>query len=138
MVDHSAKVAGCAGSNLGPYLICMAPLCSVMCLTAPLWDGYVPTEAIPDPHGQGPCVHFGDGQVSSSSTGISGGSWPLPSVGGAWILLLWVGFCLSLSPSQAQWDCVNAKYKQKKRNYKNSGVVVLADLKVSLGPAFSP
>uniref|UniRef100_A0A8C4PFG5 Copine-7 n=1 Tax=Equus asinus asinus TaxID=83772 RepID=A0A8C4PFG5_EQUAS len=30
---------------------------------------------------------------------------------------------------QAQWDCVNAKYKQKKRNYKNSGVVILADLK---------
>lgn len=45
------------------------------------------------------------------------------------------GFCLSLSPSQAQWDCVNAKYKQKKRNYKNSGVVILADLKVSLTPA---
>ncbi|KAM7332315.1 hypothetical protein ACRRTK_009023 [Alexandromys fortis] len=33
---------------------------------------------------------------------------------------------------QAQWDCVNAKYKQKKRNYKNSGVVVLADLKVAI------
>ncbi|GAB1293768.1 Copine-7 [Apodemus speciosus] len=30
---------------------------------------------------------------------------------------------------QAQWDCVNAKYKQKKRNYKNSGVVILTDLK---------
>uniref|UniRef100_M3Y7J6 Copine-7 n=1 Tax=Mustela putorius furo TaxID=9669 RepID=M3Y7J6_MUSPF len=30
---------------------------------------------------------------------------------------------------QAQWDCVNAKYKQKKRHYKNSGVVILADLK---------
>ncbi|XP_034494510.1 copine-7 isoform X8 [Ailuropoda melanoleuca] len=30
---------------------------------------------------------------------------------------------------QAQWECVNAKYKQKKRHYKNSGVVVLADLK---------
>lgn len=47
-------------------------------------------------------------------------------------------FCLSLSLSQAQWDCVNAKYKQKKRNYKNSGVVILSDLKVSLGPARSP
>lgn len=33
---------------------------------------------------------------------------------------------------QAQWDCVNTKYKQKKRNYKNSGVVILADLKVSV------
>eukprot|EP00071_Canis_lupus_P020678 XP_013969419.1 copine-7 isoform X2 [Canis lupus familiaris] len=31
---------------------------------------------------------------------------------------------------QAQWDCVNAKYKQKKRHYKNSGVVILADLKI--------
>ncbi|XP_078295288.1 copine-7 isoform X2 [Panthera onca] len=30
---------------------------------------------------------------------------------------------------QAQWDCVNAKYRQRKRNYKNSGVVILADLK---------
>uniref|UniRef100_A0A2I3SHB3 Copine 7 n=1 Tax=Pan troglodytes TaxID=9598 RepID=A0A2I3SHB3_PANTR len=29
----------------------------------------------------------------------------------------------------AQWDCVNPKYKQKRRSYKNSGVVVLADLK---------
>lgn len=28
------------------------------------------------------------------------------------------------------WDCVNPKYKQKKRNYKNSGVVILSDLKV--------
>ncbi|XP_053066387.1 copine-7 isoform X8 [Acinonyx jubatus] len=35
---------------------------------------------------------------------------------------------------QAQWDCVNAKYRQKKRNYKNSGVVILADLKGSLFP----
>ncbi|XP_048210758.1 copine-7 [Perognathus longimembris pacificus] len=31
---------------------------------------------------------------------------------------------------QAQWECVNTKYKQKKRNYKNSGVVILADLKL--------
>uniref|UniRef100_A0A2K6BHT6 Copine 7 n=1 Tax=Macaca nemestrina TaxID=9545 RepID=A0A2K6BHT6_MACNE len=30
---------------------------------------------------------------------------------------------------QAQWDCVNPKYKQKRRGYKNSGAVVLADLK---------
>ncbi|XP_078295291.1 copine-7 isoform X5 [Panthera onca] len=33
---------------------------------------------------------------------------------------------------QAQWDCVNAKYRQRKRNYKNSGVVILADLKVAI------
>ncbi|XP_054566482.1 copine-7 [Eptesicus fuscus] len=32
---------------------------------------------------------------------------------------------------QAQWECVNAKYKQKKRHYRNSGVVILADLKFS-------
>lgn len=32
---------------------------------------------------------------------------------------------------QVQWDCMNPKYKIKKRNYKNSGVVVLLDLKVS-------
>ncbi|XP_075392866.1 copine-7 [Tenrec ecaudatus] len=30
---------------------------------------------------------------------------------------------------QAQWDCVNPKYKQRKRNYKNSGVVILSHLK---------
>nr|XP_020138420.1 copine-7 isoform X3 [Microcebus murinus] len=36
----------------------------------------------------------------------------------------------AFAEDQAQWDCVNAKYKQKKRNYKNSGVVVLADLKI--------
>ena len=40
-----------------------------------------------------------------------------------------------MSLCQAQWDCVNAKYKQKKRNYKISGVVILADLKVSLSPS---
>uniref|UniRef100_A0A8C6PYT0 Copine 7 n=1 Tax=Nothobranchius furzeri TaxID=105023 RepID=A0A8C6PYT0_NOTFU len=28
------------------------------------------------------------------------------------------------------WDCMNPKYKQKKRNYKNSGVVILTDLKL--------
>lgn len=39
---------------------------------------------------------------------------------------------------QAQWDCVNLKYTQEKRSSKNSGVVILADLKVSLGPACSP
>nr|XP_037864045.1 copine-7 isoform X3 [Chlorocebus sabaeus] len=35
---------------------------------------------------------------------------------------------------QAQWDCVNPKYKQKRRSYKNSGAVVLADLKGVLLP----
>ncbi|KAM5295625.1 copine-7 isoform 2-T2 [Glossophaga mutica] len=32
---------------------------------------------------------------------------------------------------QAQWECVNAKYKRRKRHYKNSGVVILAELKCS-------
>jgi hypothetical protein len=58
------------------------------------------------------------------------------------LLAPWTGSCsatlgeVSAYPCpQAQWDCVNTKYKQKKRNYKNSGVVVLADLKVRCGPA---
>nr|XP_020465472.1 copine-7 [Monopterus albus] len=34
------------------------------------------------------------------------------------------------SGNQVMWDCVNPKYKQKKRNYKNSGVVILSDLKL--------
>lgn len=44
------------------------------------------------------------------------------------------GGSLPIPVPQAQWECVNAKYKQKKRHYKNSGVVILADLKVSCGP----
>lgn len=44
--------------------------------------------------------------------------------------------CLFLTfnslPSKVSWDCVNLKYKQKKRNYKNSGVVILTDLKVGI------
>uniref|UniRef100_A0A8C6SV19 Copine VII n=1 Tax=Neogobius melanostomus TaxID=47308 RepID=A0A8C6SV19_9GOBI len=32
--------------------------------------------------------------------------------------------------NKVTWDCVNPKYKQKKRNYKNSGVVILRDLKL--------
>ncbi|XP_067352635.1 copine-7 isoform X3 [Channa argus] len=34
------------------------------------------------------------------------------------------------SGNKVTWDCVNPKYKQKKRNYKNSGVVILTDLKL--------
>uniref|UniRef100_G3PT78 Copine VII n=1 Tax=Gasterosteus aculeatus aculeatus TaxID=481459 RepID=G3PT78_GASAC len=33
------------------------------------------------------------------------------------------------SGNKVTWDCINPKYKQKKRNYKNSGVVILSDLK---------
>lgn len=36
-------------------------------------------------------------------------------------------FC---SGNKVTWDCVNPKYKLKKRNYKNSGVVILTDLKL--------
>ncbi|XP_023560983.1 copine-7 isoform X4 [Octodon degus] len=36
----------------------------------------------------------------------------------------------AFAQGQAQWDCVNPKYQQKKRSYKNSGVVVLTDLKL--------
>ncbi|KAM4801797.1 copine-7 isoform X4 [Urocitellus parryii] len=36
----------------------------------------------------------------------------------------------AFSEGRAQWDCVNAKYKQRKRSYRNSGVVVLAGLKL--------
>jgi len=28
------------------------------------------------------------------------------------------------------WECINPKYKLKKKNYKNSGLVILSDLKV--------
>ncbi|TWW68051.1 Copine-7 [Takifugu flavidus] len=34
------------------------------------------------------------------------------------------------SGNKVTWDCVNPKYKQKKRNYKNSGVVILSELKL--------
>ncbi|XP_059521534.1 copine-7 [Myotis daubentonii] len=37
----------------------------------------------------------------------------------------------AFAQDQAQWECVNAKYKQKKRHYRNSGLVILADLKFS-------
>uniref|UniRef100_A0A6I8N5K4 Copine-7 n=1 Tax=Ornithorhynchus anatinus TaxID=9258 RepID=A0A6I8N5K4_ORNAN len=36
----------------------------------------------------------------------------------------------AIGESKAQWDCVNPKYRTKKRNYKNSGTVILSDLKV--------
>ncbi|XP_054426244.1 copine-7 [Pteronotus mesoamericanus] len=32
---------------------------------------------------------------------------------------------------QAQWECVNAKYQRRKRHYKNSGLVILAELRPS-------
>ncbi|KAF4789219.1 Copine-7 [Turdus rufiventris] len=38
----------------------------------------------------------------------------------------------AMGENKVQWDCMNPKYKIKKRNYKNSGVVVLLDLKVAI------
>uniref|UniRef100_A0A670YS05 Copine 7 n=1 Tax=Pseudonaja textilis TaxID=8673 RepID=A0A670YS05_PSETE len=35
-----------------------------------------------------------------------------------------------LQPWPLGWDCMNPKYKLKKRNYRNSGVVILLDLKI--------
>uniref|UniRef100_A0A8C9VQX8 Copine 7 n=2 Tax=Scleropages formosus TaxID=113540 RepID=A0A8C9VQX8_SCLFO len=37
--------------------------------------------------------------------------------------------------NKVTWDCVNPKYKSKKRHYKNSGLVILSELKVS--PVYS-
>ncbi|KAJ7986106.1 hypothetical protein DPEC_G00347360 [Dallia pectoralis] len=34
------------------------------------------------------------------------------------------------SGSKVTWDCVNPKYKLRKKNYKNSGVVILSELKL--------
>ncbi|XP_065601370.1 copine-7 isoform X5 [Cyrtonyx montezumae] len=36
----------------------------------------------------------------------------------------------AMGENKVQWECMNPKYKIKKRNYKNSGVVVLLDLKI--------
>lgn len=33
-------------------------------------------------------------------------------------------------PLKVTWECINPKYKLKKKNYKNSGLVILSDLKV--------
>lgn len=32
---------------------------------------------------------------------------------------------------QVQWECINPKYKVKKKNYKNSGIVILNQCKVT-------
>ncbi|KPP62283.1 copine-7-like [Scleropages formosus] len=41
--------------------------------------------------------------------------------------------------NKVTWDCVNPKYKSKKRHYKNSGLVILSELKVSpLTPLWEP
>uniref|UniRef100_A0A8C1Y1Z6 Copine VII n=1 Tax=Cyprinus carpio TaxID=7962 RepID=A0A8C1Y1Z6_CYPCA len=34
------------------------------------------------------------------------------------------------SGNKVTWDCINPKYKLKKKNYKNSGLVILSDLKL--------
>lgn len=32
--------------------------------------------------------------------------------------------------AQIQWECINPKYQMKKKNYRNSGVVILNHCKV--------
>lgn len=52
-------------------------------------------------------------------------------------VLLIIPFVPSFSPgspcsfSQVQWECINPKYKAKKKNYKNSGIVILNQCKVN-------
>lgn len=41
-----------------------------------------------------------------------------------------MAFTLGLVFSQVQWECINPKYKVKKKNYKNSGIVILNLCKV--------
>lgn len=38
---------------------------------------------------------------------------------------------VQLSLFQVQWPCINPKYKVKKKNYKNSGIVILNQCKVT-------
>lgn len=90
-----------------------------------------------------PPARWPDGDIShlvtSGKTLSRAGVWrpPAPS---RWVLGAGAlgGASLPIPVPQAQWDCVNAKYKQKKRHYKNSGVVILTDLKVSCGPHSPP
>lgn len=66
------------------------------------------------------CLGLWGPQGAESGTGVPGpGCVPGGAAGSA------------VPVPQVQWDCMNPKYKIKKRNYKNSGVVVLLDLKVS-------
>ena len=37
-----------------------------------------------------------------------------------------------------QWDCINPKYRDKKKNYKSSGTVVLAQCTVSPSAHLKP
>ncbi|XP_058702255.1 copine-7 isoform X4 [Poecile atricapillus] len=108
-----------------------------------------------------PALLFGEGMVGLGSSGESGmdgwGGWSLGVVGSGGRQLHpgavgvqgyratvsrgrgcqarpWPGQgpqAARVPVPQVQWDCMNPKYKIKKRNYKNSGVVVLLDLKVS-------
>lgn len=39
------------------------------------------------------------------------------------------------SPPQIQWECINPKYQMKKKNYRNSGVVILNHCKVKQHPS---
>lgn len=123
------------GLTRAPSLVTVSStllLCVLEC--SPCGMGMSPQRPSLTPMGSmGLVLTAGDSLVEcevTSSAGTFRGSWPLCGRGLGYCCSGW-SFCLSLSLSQAQWDCVNAKYKQKKRNYKNSGVVVLTDLKVS-------
>lgn len=37
-----------------------------------------------------------------------------------------------------QWDCINPKYRDKKKNYKSSGTVVLAQCTVNPSDSLKP
>uniref|UniRef100_A0A667IBC6 C2 domain-containing protein n=1 Tax=Lynx canadensis TaxID=61383 RepID=A0A667IBC6_LYNCA len=36
----------------------------------------------------------------------------------------------AMEGKQVQWECINPKYKAKKKNYKNSGIVILNQCKI--------
>ncbi|NXL37408.1 CPNE7 protein, partial [Glaucidium brasilianum] len=58
------------------------------------------------------------------------GHQPIPARGGTHFFTSFEEMQKAMGENKVQWDCMNPKYKVKKRNYKNSGVVVLLDLKI--------
>lgn len=90
------------------------------------------------PAGLGEAPWGGDGWDGLHGDTSLGGSWGCGAGGGV-TLWGWGLWGRGAGPGQrgcrvpqVQWECMNPKYKIKKRNYKNSGVVVLLDLKVSV------
>lgn len=64
-----------------------------------------------------------------SETSICSSAWGHDLIGQT--IMLWL-FLL-----QVQWECINPKYKAKKKNYKNSGIVILNQCKVCMQPLSS-